>query len=157
MQAWIERLKYQLGPPMPAKPNDERCVIRCRRECSFLPPEVQPPMLLPSLIAQFLFEQHVPPKRQFLQSRGVVALPPQGSGPVQTMLWNDAITPGICDRRVRFRFKLHGNNFEPPMSALGQKRTLSSVRPMSALPPKADIGERDCHVRFVPEANNTHI
>src|SRR5262249_37800865 len=27
-----------------------------------------------------------------------------------------------------------------PMSALGQKRTLSGVRPMSALPPIADIG-----------------
>ena len=26
------------------------------------------------------------------------------------------------------------------MSALGQKQTLQSVRPMSALPPKADIG-----------------
>jgi hypothetical protein len=50
------------------------------------------------------------------------------------MLWNDAITAGICDRRLRFRFKLHGNNFEPPMSALGHKRTLSEVYAMSALP-----------------------
>jgi hypothetical protein len=24
---------------------------------------------------------------------------------------------------------------------------------MSALPPKADIAERDCHVRFVPKAD----
>jgi hypothetical protein len=24
---------------------------------------------------------------------------------------------------------------------------------MSALPPKADIDERDCHVRFVPKAD----
>jgi len=24
---------------------------------------------------------------------------------------------------------------------------------MSALPPKADISERDCHVRFVPKAD----
>jgi hypothetical protein len=29
------------------------------------------------------------------------------------------------------------------MSALGQKRTLNHVRPMSALPPKADIAERN--------------
>ena len=29
------------------------------------------------------------------------------------------------------------------MSALGQKRTLGQLRAMSALPPKADIGERD--------------
>ena len=35
---------------------------------------------------------------------------------------------------------LHGSNPEPLMSALGQKQTLQSVRPMSALPPKADIG-----------------
>jgi len=31
------------------------------------------------------------------------------------------------------------------MSALGQKRTLRGVRPMSALPPKADIVECDRH------------
>ena len=37
------------------------------------------------------------------------------------------------------------------MSALGQKRTSGHVRVMSALPPKADIAERECHVRFVPE------
>jgi hypothetical protein len=35
---------------------------------------------------------------------------------------------------------LHGSNLEPPMSALGQKRTLTTTRAMSALPPKADIG-----------------
>jgi hypothetical protein len=36
------------------------------------------------------------------------------------------------------------------MSAVGQKQT-SDWRPlMSALPPKADIAERDYHVRFVP-------
>jgi hypothetical protein len=36
------------------------------------------------------------------------------------------------------------------MSALGQKRTLRLVGPMSALPPKAGIDQRNCHVRFVP-------
>jgi hypothetical protein len=41
----------------------------------------------------------------------------------------------------------------PLMSALGQKRTLRGVRSMSALPPKADIAERDRHVRFVPKAD----
>jgi hypothetical protein len=35
--------------------------------------------------------------------------------------------------------RLQGNNFKPLMSALGQKRTLQSMEPMSALPPKADI------------------
>jgi hypothetical protein len=39
------------------------------------------------------------------------------------------------------------------MSALGQKRTLWSGTAMSALPPKADITERDPHVRFVPRAD----
>jgi hypothetical protein len=34
---------------------------------------------------------------------------------------------------------LHGSNPEPFMSALGQKQTLHSVEPMSALPPKADM------------------
>jgi len=37
------------------------------------------------------------------------------------------------------RGKLHGSNFDPLMSALGQKQTFHSVRAMSALPPKADI------------------
>jgi hypothetical protein len=39
------------------------------------------------------------------------------------------------------------------MSALGQKQTLQHVRVMSALPPKADIGQRRGHVRFVPKAD----
>jgi len=39
------------------------------------------------------------------------------------------------------------------MSALGQKRTLEHVRVMSALPPKADIGESDWHVRLVSKAD----
>jgi hypothetical protein len=38
------------------------------------------------------------------------------------------------------------------MSALGQKRTLEHLRAMSALPPKADIAERDWNIRFVPKA-----
>jgi hypothetical protein len=41
------------------------------------------------------------------------------------------------------------------MSALGQKRTSEHVRPMSHLPPKADIAVRDRHVRFVPKADIT--
>jgi len=39
------------------------------------------------------------------------------------------------------------------MSALGQKQTLRHLQPMSALPRKADIAERDRHVRFVPIAD----
>jgi hypothetical protein len=44
-------------------------------------------------------------------------------------------------------------NGNGPMSALGQKRTLRLASPMSALPPKADIGERNWDVRFVPKAD----
>jgi hypothetical protein len=39
------------------------------------------------------------------------------------------------------------------MSALGQKRTFSNSRRMSALPPKADIETQSRHVRFVPKAD----
>jgi hypothetical protein len=39
------------------------------------------------------------------------------------------------------------------MSALGQKQTSRHLQPMSALPPKADIAERDRHVCFVPKAD----
>jgi len=42
---------------------------------------------------------------------------------------------------------LHGSNPEPLKSAVGQKRTSGHVRVMSALPPKADIAERDRDVR----------
>jgi hypothetical protein len=40
-----------------------------------------------------------------------------------------------------------------PMSAMGQKRTSDSRLLMSALPPKADIAERQFDVRFVPIAD----
>src|SRR6516165_10212314 len=39
------------------------------------------------------------------------------------------------------------------MSALGQKQTSRHLQPMSALPPKADIGQCDCDVRIVPKAD----
>jgi hypothetical protein len=39
------------------------------------------------------------------------------------------------------------------MSALGHKRTFRSAIAMSALPPKADIGSAQVHVRFVPIAD----
>jgi len=40
---------------------------------------------------------------------------------------------------TEFRVRLRSSNPEPLMSALGQKQTLTPVRVMSALPPKADI------------------
>jgi hypothetical protein len=42
---------------------------------------------------------------------------------------------------------LQGNNFEPRMSALGQKQTSKRFHPRSALPPKADIAGRPFDVR----------
>ena len=51
---------------------------------------------------------------------------------------------------------LHGRNAEPLMSALGQKRTLRHVGPMSALPPKADKQPASPFVRFVPKADIVH-
>ena len=39
------------------------------------------------------------------------------------------------------------------MSALGQKQTLAVQQGVSALPPKADIGSAQVHVRFVPIAD----
>jgi hypothetical protein len=42
---------------------------------------------------------------------------------------------------------------EPLMSALGQKRTLTTTRAMSALPPIADIVQHDRDVCFVPKAD----
>ena len=39
------------------------------------------------------------------------------------------------------------------MSALGHKQTFGSFIAMSAIPPKADIRQRDLDVRFVPTAD----
>jgi hypothetical protein len=47
-----------------------------------------------------------------------------------------------------------GNVSERATSALCQKRTLKRLRPMSALPPKADIQQHDLDVRFVPLADS---
>ena len=63
------------------------------------------------------------------------------------------ITAGIYDRGNGFGVSLRGSNYQRFMSALGQKQTFGNVRLMSALPPKADIAERDWHVRFVPNAD----
>jgi len=48
---------------------------------------------------------------------------------------------------------LHRGNPKPPVSALGQKQTFRNVRPMSALPPIADIGTHSQDVCFVPKAD----
>ena len=55
-----------------------------------------------------------------------------------------------------FRGQVAQQQFQPVMTALGQKRTLEHVRVMSALPPKADIGTQSVNVRFVPGADKVH-
>ena len=60
---------------------------------------------------------------------------------------------GLAIDEMGFGGQLHGSNFEPLMSALGQKQTFTPVNLMSALPPKADIGTRPRNVRFVPKAD----
>jgi hypothetical protein len=60
---------------------------------------------------------------------------------------------GFTTSGMGLRRQLHSNNPEQLMSAMGQKRTFSDVRLMSALPPKADIVGRNGDVRFVPKAD----
>ena len=43
------------------------------------------------------------------------------------------------------------------MSGLGQKQTSKCFRPMSALPPKADMVRHNRDVRFVPKADITGL
>src|SRR5262249_54282465 len=60
---------------------------------------------------------------------------------------------GNADAVIGALFLCHKATNSRVMSALGQKRTLRGVRPMSALPPKADIAEHRRDVRFVPKAD----
>src|SRR6516165_5856802 len=48
---------------------------------------------------------------------------------------------------------VHHGKFGLLMSALGQKQTSRHLQPMSALPPKADIGTQSANVRYVPKAD----
>jgi len=77
----------------------------------------------------------------------------QGSEPVRTTLWNDAVTAGIYDWRNGVVI-LRSNNHQDRMSALGQKQTFRDLGPMSALPPKADLVQHGRDVRFVPKADS---
>ena len=72
---------------------------------------------------------------------------PQGSG--QGTVDGQTSTLEAVERGFRNR-SLSGR----AMSALGHKRTLRSVQPMSALLPKADIAGRQLDVRFVPQADS---
>src|SRR6516162_3180353 len=48
---------------------------------------------------------------------------------------------------------LRSSNSQRPMSALGQKRTFTDPRLMSALPSKADMDQHGRNVCFVPKAD----
>jgi hypothetical protein len=64
--------------------------------------------------------------------------------------------PPLSARSGLQDIELEGLSQEPcgatRMSALGQMQTFPNVRPMSALPPIADIGTQPPNVRFVPKA-----
>ena len=60
-----------------------------------------------------------------------------------TMLSNVTITAGFCDARNGVSAHLQCKNSAWPMSPSGQKQTRHDQMIMSALPPKADIAERD--------------
>ena len=59
----------------------------------------------------------------------------------------------FADGETGFGVELQSSNPEPLMSALGHKRTLKSFRPMSALPPKADVVQHGRDVCYVPKAD----
>ena len=67
-------------------------------------------------------------------------VPPQMVSPTHTDRYKPVVsTNPDCLWNSRSTIILRSSNLCRRMSALGQKRTLQSVRPMSALPPKADI------------------
>src|SRR6516225_6680754 len=84
-------------------------------------------------------------KRFMLQLRKIApprCLPWRGTAPT--------VTAGNYSRDLRLAEWIPGhfarNTTKLPMSALGQKQTLRCVRPMSALPPLADIRQCNCEV-----------
>src|SRR5215471_11923822 len=60
---------------------------------------------------------------------------------------------GNADAVIGALFLCHKATNSRVMSAMGQKQTFRYVWPMSALPPKADIGTRSRDVHFVPIAD----
>jgi hypothetical protein len=54
-------------------------------------------------------------------------------------------------------YRTRAPSVELPMSALVQKRTSRLEISMSALPTKADIDQRNCHVRFVSKADISSV
>src|SRR6516225_2037304 len=76
------------------------------------------------------------PAITLMKSRRRIAFTKAGTTPNRTRLQQ-----GFTTGEMGFRVRLHGSNPEPPMSALGQKRTSAHVQAMSALPPKADISD----------------
>jgi hypothetical protein len=65
----------------------------------------------------------------------------------------ETLTRVVPVLRAHARRCLRHSKLELPMSALGHKQTLGSVRVMSALPPKADIETQSRDVRFVPKGD----
>ena len=83
------------------------------------------------------------------------ATPTLGSGSPNSVL---DICAQVARRTLPYRRRgvVHHSKFDPLMTGSGQKRTSPVHQAMSALPPKADIGRHDRHVRFVPIATTIH-
>jgi hypothetical protein len=85
-----------------------------------------------------------------MKSRRRIAHPKAWTTPIFKVYYSRDLRPA----KWRLTINLRCKRLELPMSVLGQKRTLRGVGPMSALPPKADIGTQSWNVRFVPKADN---
>ena len=66
----------------------------------------------------------------------------------------DELQQGVATNGMGLGVCLHSSNHKLLMSASGQKQTLHHVRPMSPLPPKADMVQYDRDVRLAPESGH---
>src|SRR6516225_4967974 len=88
------------------------------------------------------------PATTFMKSRRSIAAPTFRSTPILADYIRD-----LRPAKWGSGLSLRSSNPEPLMSALGQKQTLRHLQPMSALPPKADIGTQPLNVRRVPKCD----
>src|SRR5262249_38266918 len=81
---------------------------------------------------------------------GHAAAPPSNEMKVRRL--TDAPQPGLAYHVEGG--SVHHGKYWLPMSALGQKQTFREGQPMSALPPKADIGTRSWDVCFCAKSRH---
>src|SRR5262249_17885414 len=88
------------------------------------------------------------PVTTLMKSRRRIAFTKAGTTPNRTRLQQGFPIGGMGANR-----HLAQQQSRDRMSALGQKQTLQRILVMSALPPKADMGQHGLDVRFVPKAD----